>query len=522
MIGRVIHYRSQIVATVALTLLLCLSLNNDSLETDEAFSAYIACHRNLRSLWHTLFIGDSSDLQMWLHYCYLHVWVLLFGHSEITLRLANIPFVFLYSSAIVWTRNSLFQSKFVWIAAVSPFAWAYAPNARPYMSIVALSTVFILCLVASFTDPRHTTSKILPWCGLGVLLVGLNFHMLMLLLIGPAFLFVALYSWIHHSIVRIRPWLRPALLLSPAFVLSAAFYAWTFRRGTGYDYARPDLLSMASVLFRFAGLSGFAPNPMSTGVRAMTFGFYAAGMAIAGGGIILAVVLALVPAIQVRNARTLALAAALAAGIVEVLMLSFALKEQIEVRHLACLFGLLLFLLFSAWEVALRRHLHPSFALASIAITATIWIISDWRMTYSAEYKHEDYRAAVARTLAAAKDSDARIAVVADPAAVAYYGLSTIGDSPCFPLPGTCQTALSAVTWPHLAQAEQANFWTGPKVQQWVETDPKRGVSLVLISRDRRTLYSKSPWWAALESDFEYQPYVLQGFSVYNRSSTKY
>jgi hypothetical protein len=51
-------------------------------------------------------------------------------------------------------------------------------------------------------------------------------------------------------------------MLSPVGLALAGLFRLDIRKGGGatYDYAKPDLLSMASVFFRFAGLSGYAPN----------------------------------------------------------------------------------------------------------------------------------------------------------------------------------------------------------------------------------------------------------------------
>jgi len=53
-------------------------------------------------------------------------------------------------------------------------------------------------------------------------------------------------------------------------------------------------------------------------------------------------------------------------------------------------------------------------------------------------YQTEDFRAAIDRALDLHGESNAGLALVADPAAGAYYGLELRGDAPCFPLLDSC------------------------------------------------------------------------------------
>ncbi len=506
-----------VIASILLTLLLCLSFNADSLWTDEAFSAFVACHTTLSSFWHSLRIGDSSDLQMLLYYGYLHYWVRAFGEKELTLRLANLPFIFIYAATIVWIRNHLFRSKWVWIAAVNPFVWAYAADTRPYICVLALSTVFVTCLVALVTDPRQASSRKLPWLGLIAILVGANLHMLMLLAVAPAFAFVWVYRRANNSPMHLRMWIRPSLALSPLFAIYTVFLLWTFGRGTDYDYTRPEFLSMSAVLFRFLGLAGFAPNRHYD----TAFGPYLTGMIVASICLLSAIALLLAKALFRRDARTMALAAAVAVGIAESIILSLLTGKQIEVRHLTCLFPFFLLMLFSAWE-ALRVADRGTIIVVTSLTIFSVWLLSDLRLTFLPEYKREDFRGAVLTTLKqAATDVNSEIAVVADPAAAAYYGLAMKSNYSCYPLVGSCQSALSNLPWTRVIGADLATFWSPEQIDSWMQSGSSKK-RILLISRGRYPTFKNSYWWEALRSAGIGNRSVLHGFVVYYDDDGKY
>ncbi|MDP9055010.1 MAG: hypothetical protein M3N93_12035, partial [Acidobacteriota bacterium] len=105
-------------------LALTLSITSQSLWTDEGFSAWMAAHRTFFGLLHSLRTGDSSDLQMGLYYIWLFFWTRWFGHGEYALRAANIPFMPIFSAALVWTSWRVFHSRIAWVAsALMPFVW---------------------------------------------------------------------------------------------------------------------------------------------------------------------------------------------------------------------------------------------------------------------------------------------------------------------------------------------------------------------------------------------------------------
>jgi hypothetical protein len=501
----------KVLFALTLAALLVFTINGQSLWTDEAFSAFIASHRSFASCWSTLLHGDSSDLQMALYYLFLHGWVSLFGQSEVAFRSANIPFILLYSGVLVWASERLFHSRWVWmIVGLTPLAFVFAGDTRPYFDVIALSVTCVACLLAYLREPGATERKVLPWMVLLCLLAGVSFHMLMLLLGPPLVVLLAVFYRADRTILRWPDWKWPVLVLTPVSLALAAYFAWTFGRGARYDYAKPDALSMASVLFRFAGLSGFAPN------RRYEIGFRPFLIAMGLSTLALGAGLTALFAIKRKAADQvcfLALVSAMGMGVIEFCALCVAAHQQVEFRHLSSLLPLLMLLVMAGVSLGREGAGNRKYAVfAALAIMGT-WLISDARLL-APDYQREDFRAAVAQALVLHQQTNAPIAVAADPAAAAYYGLEMEGPKPCFPLADSCQDGLANLPWPNKAVADYALFWSAPRIEKWLAGNRKSG-SVLLISRSRHPMMTGSAWWPVLEKRHNTRIYPKFGFYVY-------
>lgn len=497
----------KLLSAILLSFVLGLTINSESLWTDEAFSAFIASHRSIATCWSTLAHGDSSDLQMVLYYLFLHAWTSVFGQSEIALRTANLPFIVLFSGVLVWASDRLFRSRWVWlIAALAPLAVAFASDTRPYFDVIALSLTSTACLLAYLQRPSPRERQVLPWLILIIYLAGVLFHMLMLLLAGPLALLVLLISRTDEESFRWRDWKRPVIVLLPFAAALAVYLAWTFHRGTAYDYAKPELLSMGSVLFRFVGLSGYSPNRHYD----ISFRPYLASMGIASVALVSGLVLLLYQAKSSPVVR--ALFFALILGLAEAAILSPMAHQQIEFRHLSSLLPLLM-LLIMAGICGTPKRTYAILAAATIGLT---WLGSDVMLLFSPELKREDFRAAVRNSIALAEVSHANIAVVADPAGAAYYGLDVIGAAPCFPLKDSCQEGFAQLPWPKKMAAQFALFWSRPQIGAWLAEEKRNHVPVVvLISRSRHPMLKDSAWWPILNQQAGAKVHTEHGFFIY-------
>ena len=501
-----------LLCAMGLTIVLAATINHESLWTDEAFSAFLASHRSLGSLWSTLLGGDSSDLQMWMYYTYLFLWGKIFGLSEIAFRTANIPFGFIFSAALVWSCQRLYNSRLSWIVAgLSPLVWAFSNDARPYFVITAFGTVCVGALSIYLETSEGSEKKFLPWVVLAGLLIGATFHMLMLLLVAPLCVMVLTFWKSKTEAIRWRDWKIPLSVLAPLALAEAVFFLWTFQRGTAYEYAHPDLISMASVVFRFAGLTGYYPNRRyDISLRPYVPTMVAASLAFVIG----LVALALAARRSPHWLRVRALSLALVFGMVQVFAMSVAIKEQVEVRHTASLLPLFLFLIMAGLSVSEGQKWSRA-ARISFACLAAVWLLGDMRQCFLPEYQREDFRAAVRKVEEVSAATHAEVAVVADPAAADYYGLAMQGND-CYPLVGSCQSGFAKVPWPTEVPAVYAGTWSASQVSKWLsEGKQSKRPRVVLISRTRHPMYKNSPWWPELQYLQYSNLYLFHGFYVF-------
>jgi hypothetical protein len=491
---------------------LAATINRQSLWTDEAFSAFMASHRSFGSLWTTLLGGDSSDLQMWMYYTYLFLWGKVFGLSEIAFRTANIPFGFMFSAALVWTCRRLYNSRISWIAAgLSPLAWSFSNDARPYFVILAFGTVCVGAVSIYLETSEAGEKRVLPWVVLAGLLVGATFHMLMLLLGAPLCVMMLTFWRYKPDAIRWSDWKLPLAVLTPLALAEAAFFLWTFQRGTAYEYAHPDLISMASVVFRFAGLSGYYPNRRyDISLRPYLPTMVAASLAFVIGIVALAMAARRSP--HWLSFRALSLA--LVFGMLQVFAMSVAIKEQVEVRHTASLLPFLLFMIMAGLSVGEGEKWSRA-ARISFACLVAVWLLGDLRQVFLPEYQREDFRAAVRKVEEVSAATHAEVAVVADPAAADYYGLAMHGRD-CYPLVGSCQSGFAQVPWVTDVPAVYAGSWTASQVSKWLsERKQSKRPRVVLISRTRHPMYKNSPWWPELQYLQYSNLYLFHGFYVF-------
>jgi hypothetical protein len=371
----------------------------------------------------------------------------------------------------------------------------------------------MLCIVSllAYLDRPSARERIwLPSIALGSLLVGASFHMLMLLIVPPLLVMGFMLQRARSEAFRLADWKRPLQVFCLPYSAFFIYLGWTFLRGTAYDYQRPSLLSMGSVLYHFVGLFGYGPN------RHYDIPFRPYLFSITLATLILLTALAVAVIAGLRGAKrplVVALLAACGCAAAEVLILSFGARQQIEFRHLAALGPLLLVSILGCLSGAQGGD-ESKFALISSILLAGVWSIADYRLLFLPENQWENFRGAVVQALALNRQSNAAIALVADPAAGAYYGLELTGEKPCFPLADSCQEGFSKVDWPRTAPAEYAVFWTNSQILEWLGKQAARGLpEVVIISTSRHPMYKDSPWWPILKSR-KARIYPVHGFLV--------
>jgi hypothetical protein len=224
-----------------------------------------------------------------------------------------------------------------------------------------------------------------------------------------------------------------------------------------------------------------------------------------------------------KNVCCKALFYALMAGLGEVFVLSFALHQQVEFRHLSSLLPLLILMIMagvnSNVNSPIPSRLKFSKITAAVALGA-VWLISDIIQLTSPDYRREDFKSAVTKCLDlkrtyAQSRRNSVVAVATDPIAAAYYGLSVLGTAPCFPLPDACQQDLAEVPWETRSTAQYALFWSDSQIDAWLQRqDHSSSRVVLLISTSRHPTLKNSAWWHFIYAQSGVKTYPQRGFLV--------
>jgi len=500
------------VTSLICSAVLLSTLTSDSLWTDEAFSAYMASQKSLGLLLSTLKHGDPSDQLTALYYIYLHAWTTLFSASEFALRAANIPFILLSSFALCWASQRVFHSTTLWIlAALSPFSWAYAADARPHFALVAWSAICFAGLLGWLESSTPFERRSLPFLVLACLALGLAFNVLMILTIPPLIVIAAIYR-LHKPGIDFFRWRLPVRLLAVPILAVLGYIGWGLSHGVPSEYSKPNLLSLASVLYRFAGLIGYGPNRRFD----ISFSPYLPWMITGAGLLLVGLGGAVLHRTRSRSQiRFIAIAAALLTGLLEVAVLSIVFQKQEDIRHLASLEPLFVLAIMAAFAGVERKSSLTT--KASLFLIAAVWLCGDLRVRFSPDYRSqgEDFRSAVALSMKLQKSLNAGLAWVADPAAGGYYGLDLDGPRPCFPFVDDCHEAFRKVAWVTTAPAEYAVRWNANTIREWLaEHASRHRPVIVLISQTRHPMYEQSPWWPFLRAAEKRTQYHPRGFLI--------
>src|SRR5207248_3408140 len=133
----------------------------------------------------------------------------------------------------------VFRSRWIWmLAALWPFLWSYASDARAYFVLVALSTVCAGCLLAYFEEPSAKEQRWLRWLVLGSLFLGLLFNILMILLVAPLLVIIAFYARLRPGSIAFSHWKRALATFLVPFALLAAFVIWAASGGAPSEYSK--------------------------------------------------------------------------------------------------------------------------------------------------------------------------------------------------------------------------------------------------------------------------------------------
>lgn len=240
-----------------------VAITPGSLWNDEALTAMKAMQSSFHDWWQAMLVDKASDLQMPLYMIYVWGFAKIFGISEFALRVANIPW---FAAGTVAFMTALPGSKKISLALVaflSPFAWYYLSEARPYAMQLSASLMIVAALYRLSSDFDAARQGGRSWftvfCFGVVALSGSS--LLGMIWAGAACLAVPV----------LLPWKRCAELLRaqlvvliPTVCLLAGigfYYLWTLKVGArASDVGRTDARNVLFIIYELLGFGGLGPG----------------------------------------------------------------------------------------------------------------------------------------------------------------------------------------------------------------------------------------------------------------------
>jgi len=241
------------------------AISSESLWIDEGLSAYHVQAETATELWRSLAAEGNSNLQLPLYHFYLWSWAQMFGTSEVSLRGANIPLLFLVFGALVYLLHN-HASALNWTLLVllsSAMLWAYLDECRPYMMILAASAWSIAAGLKPLLARDQSSAARLQTRNTRILLFSLLWLSACSMIALPWCLTIFL-AWLfivgtrsYRFLLGVWPTALLCILLLAGIL---AYYAWTLSIDARATPGQTNFFTMAFAIYENVGLSGFGPS----------------------------------------------------------------------------------------------------------------------------------------------------------------------------------------------------------------------------------------------------------------------
>jgi hypothetical protein len=487
-----------------------LAITRQSLWVDEGYTAWFASHNSFASFFSALVgsPGAPGDPQMIFYLLYMWLWVKVFGISEVALRASNVPFAILFMVTMSWaSRHLLRRPQLAVFFYLCPFFWFYLNDARPYVALIAFSSVATVALLAYLVNPTKY-SLFAPWCCLIAFFLAWGTHILAAFLFPSMVVLIVVITWGDSSLRHrfLRDWYRPALWCAPAFVAMAAFYMWVSANGVNRGFRNPGPSNFAYVMYEFLGFGGLGPprNEIRAAPDFLVFAPYWPWLLL--GVIALLGLVFLV--FRTRPSKIVrCLAASLIAGAAIALVISIIENFQVLGRHMAALFPLFLItpMLWPEPPISSSRNRHG--AIAALVALLAAWTISDARLRYVGKYGKDSYREASLIAAARSRLDGGEILWAADPHVAHYYGTLVMKGQNTVEIGND-----DGLNWPVNNRAIDARNWSSVEARAYLDASTKPTI-LVLSKPD--LFDTKGGWREIIQQRRPTELARLIAFKVY-------
>jgi hypothetical protein len=442
-----------------------------SLWIDEACTAIRAIQPTLSTWWQTMEQEKTGCLQMPFYMLYTWGWTKLFGPSEWSLHLANLPWfaagagAFILSFPAAGCRR-LFTGCMVLFC---PFAWYYVDEARPYAIQLGASLLIVASLrrIAQACDSGNAQngghlalflSSILVLCGSS--LFGMVWSA------GALVALLMLLSWSRLAgLLKRHLWLW--LAAAVPLVGLAVYYAWTLKMGArGSSAATTTLGSVFFVGYELLGFTGLGPGRLamrSAGFTALHG--YLAPVALYALAAAILIGAAALRGLKSWSLKSLAIVLCCCIPPAFILGAGWAVHFRVLGRHLAPFVpALLLVLTFGASALWSQKS---GWARVPVVVFCLLSLLSCLSVRFAARHEKDDYRTASAVAKAALHKGEQVWWNAAEEGAL-YYGVpvtaGVASNGAALFLMDPTRESLGALPLPGLIIASKPDIYDGQMV----------------------------------------------------------
>jgi hypothetical protein len=379
-----------------LGVLMCFAaITHQSLWNDEALTAVKAMQPSLHDWWHEMLGDKASDLQMPLYMIYMWGFAKLSGTSEWALRCANIPWFVTGLWAFMRGLTGPKKMSLAFIVLLSPFAWYYIGEARPYAMQLGASLMIFAALYRLGKDKVKVMKGERGWVLLflfgvvslsGSSLLGMIWAGAGCLAAGFVLGLDALTKLVRTNLV---------LCLISFFLLAglAGYYLWTLQIGArASDVGRTDARNLVFIIYELLGFGGLGPGRLEIreeGWRAFLpfakslfiYGMLILDLLVLGGWRICR---------EQTRTKLCAIVLIIVLPMVTILGAGYVKEFRVLGRHFTPLLPVILFIL---WVGLQARWSRPHWASRPLAIGFVILTLASClSVRFAARHERDDYR----------------------------------------------------------------------------------------------------------------------------------
>lgn len=250
---------------VLIIILTCslIPISTQGLWADEAWSVTVyALKPTFKSLIIQILESLGGDSQFPGYNVYLWLWAKIFGASEISVRLANVPLFFtsLLYMAFYLPRTKRFKIGFLLLICLSPVIWFYLNESRYIIVVFSCSLLSFISVILYFEgEIKHR--RLALFVLFSSVILGISFLMLYVFYAITLILIILFYLKRQGKTFKslLKDWQVPILVSSIFILAQGCYYFYTLKNGAGGTRLLPDIKNVLFVLYDFLGYGGIGP-----------------------------------------------------------------------------------------------------------------------------------------------------------------------------------------------------------------------------------------------------------------------